>query len=174
MNSRRWTVLPGLLVLVALVAAACNSGGDSESVSPLATAVSTTEQDEAYFAELNAAQALTQANFSNFGEIFGSSWPVRSALISALLNAGVGKAFLDGLEALKQVQPPPHLQTVHQPMVDTNQRLYDLDSDAADAVRKDDLVRFVLLNGQMGEVSVSSLIALPAAVCNALTPAVPG
>jgi len=172
MKSLKWTVLPGLLVLVALVAAACSSGEDSEPASPpaAAAAITITEADDAYFAELAAAQALTQANFSNFGEVFSSSWPVRSALISALLDAGVGNAFLDGLEALKQIEPPAHLQAVHQSIVDMNQRLYDLDSDAADAVRKDDLVQFVLLNGQMGEVSVSGLIALPAGVCNALTP----
>lgn len=158
--------------MILALAAACSSGTDAEPASSLAAAVvNTTEQDEAYYAELAAAQALTQANFANFGEIFTRSWPVRSALISALLDAGVGNAFFDGLEALKQIQPPPHLQAAHQSIVDMNQRLYDLDSDAADAVRRGDLAAFALLNGQMGEVSLNNLLSLPAALCNSFTPA---
>ena len=90
MNAKRWTVLSGLFMMLLAFAAACSSGSDAEPASPpAATAVSTTEQDEAYYAELAAAQALTQANFANFGEIFSNSWPIRSALISALLDAGV-------------------------------------------------------------------------------------
>ena len=60
MVARRWTVLPGLLVLVALVAVACSSGEDSEPASPpaAAAAITITEADDAYFAELAAAYAL--------------------------------------------------------------------------------------------------------------------
>ena len=172
MNAKRWAVLSGLFIMILVLAAACSSGSDAEPAdTPAAAVVNTTDQDEAYYAELAAAQALTRANFRNFGEIFSSSWPIRSALISALLDAGVGNAFFDGLEALKQIQPPPHLQTVHQSIVDANQRLYDLDSDAADAVRKGDLAAFTLINGQMSEVSLNNLMSLPAAVCNSFTPA---
>lgn len=171
MHVQRRMVLLGLFGILAVLGAACSSGADSESSSPAAVASIDTAQEEAYFTEVRAAQALTQANFANFGEIFSSSWPIRSALISALLDAGVGTAFFDGLEALKQIQPPPHLQTVHQSLVDTNQRLYDLDSEAADAVRKGDLTSFTLLNGQMSEVGLNNLMTLPAAVCNSFTPA---
>jgi dipeptidyl aminopeptidase/acylaminoacyl peptidase len=128
MKAKRWAVLSGLFMMILVLAAACSSGIDAEPASPAAVAASIdAAQDEAYYAELAAAQALTRANFTNFGKIFSSSWPIRSALISALLDAGVGNAFFDGLEALKQI--------AFHSLRDGNREIYVMDADGGNQTR---------------------------------------
>jgi hypothetical protein len=128
------------------------------------------EVEKEYLDQVEAAQSLTASNSENFGEIFGRAWPLREQLISALLEAGVGTAFTGTLEALEEINPPDGYQAVHQSLVESTRELARLDAEAAQAVEDDDLARFVLINGQLGDVNGLFLINLPGGFCNALNP----
>jgi hypothetical protein len=83
----------------------------------------------------------------------------------------VGTAFIETLEALEQIEPPSHFQAAHLELVGSTRQLADLDAKAAEAIKDGDLVTFVLVNGQLGEVSLSAFIGLPPVFCNGLNPA---
>ena len=127
------TTAMAVAVVTALAVAACSD---------------LSSEEEEYFEEVRAAQALTASKFENFGEIFGQAWPLRSFLIDALLEAGVGTAFTGRLEALEELTPPERFRTDHERMVEVTRELVRVDGEAAQAVKDDDLARFVLLNGE--------------------------
>ncbi len=122
-------------------------------------------EEEEYFEEVRAAQALSVSKFENFGEIFGQAWPLRSLLIDALLEAGVGTAFTGTLQVLEELTPPERFRADHERMVEVTRELVRVDGEAAQAVKDDDLARFVLLNGELGQVSSSVAPGFSMAFC---------
>ena len=180
MSFRRLPLLSVLLVLIAFTAAACSSSeptatptptpAPSPTPSPAPSPVALSASEEEYLEQIAAAQALTRSNFENFGGIFGRAWPLREQLISALLEAGVGTAFIGTLEALETLNPPERFKTVHQSLVEGTRELVRLDAEAAMAVENSDMAGFVLLNGDLSETSGLLVIALPGVICKVMFP----
>ncbi len=140
------------MVVTALAVAACGTSDLSA-------------EEEEYFEEVRAAQALTESKFENFSAIFGQAWPLRSSLIAALLEAGVGTAFTGTLEALAELTPPERFRADHERMVEATRESVRVDGEIAQAVKDDDLARFVLLNGELGQVNSSVAPGFSAAFC---------
>ena len=165
------TTALAVMVVTALAVVACGTSeptptptpSPTPTAAPPPTALSAGEME--YFVQVQAAQKLTTSNFENFGAIFGGAWPLRSLLIDALLEAGVGTAFTGTLEALAGLSPPERFRAEHERMVDVTRELVRLDGEAAQAVEDDDLVRFVLVNGELGQVSFSVLLGFSATFC---------
>ena len=122
-------------------------------------------EEEEYFEEVQAAQALTDSKFENFNAIFGQAWPLRSFLIDALLEAGVGTAFTGTLEALEELTPPERFRADHERMVEVTRESVRVDGEIAQAVKDDDMARFVLLNGELGQVNFAGAPGFSAAFC---------
>ena len=141
-----------LMVVTALAVAACGTSDFSA-------------EEEEYFEEVRAAQALTESKFENFNAIFGQAWPLRSFLIDALLEAGVDTAFTGTLEALEELTPPERFRADHERMVEVTRESVRVDGEIAQAVNDDDLARFVLLNGELGQVNSSVAPGFSAAFC---------
>ena len=167
------TTAVAVMAVTALAVAAC--GTPEPTPTPTATppptptatpqpiALSAGEME--YFEQVQAAQKLAESKFENFGAIFGRAWPLRSLLIDALLEAGVGTALTGTLEALEELTPPERFRADHERMVEVTRELVSLDGEAAQAVKDDDLARFVLVNGELGLVSSSVLPGYSAAFC---------
>ncbi len=122
-----------------------------------------------YFESVRAARALTDENFENFGTIFGRVWPIREAFISALVQAGVGDAFDGTVAALQGITPPMDLETDHVLLLAGTIELSQLDQQAADAVKADDLITFSRYNGHLGNALESMLGRLSPAYCSSLS-----
>ena len=162
-----------VVVVTALAVAAC--GTSEPTPTPTATPrptptappppITLSAGEREYFEQVQAAQKLTESKFENFGAIFGRAWPLRSLLIDALLEAGVGTAFTGTLEALAGLSPPERFRADHERMVDVTRELVRLDGEAAQAVRDDDLARFVLLNGELSQVDSSVAPGFSAVFC---------
>ena len=140
------------MVVTALAVAACGTSDLSA-------------EEEEYFEEVRAAKALTTSKFDNFSEIFGQAWPLRSFLIDALLEAGVGTAFTGTLQVLEELTPPERFRADHERMVEAARESVRVDGEIAQAVKDDDLARFVLLNGELGQVNSSVAPGFSAAFC---------
>ena len=165
------TTALAVIVVTALAAVACGTSEPTPTPSPSPTPTATppptalSAGEMEYFEQVQAAQKLTESKFENFGAIFGRAWPLRSFLIDALLEAGVGTAFTGTLEALEGLSPPERFRAEHERMVDVTRELVRLDGEAAQAVKDGDLARFVLVNGELGQVSFSVLPGFSAAFC---------
>ena len=146
------TTATAVVVVTVLAVAACGTSDLSA-------------EEEEYFEEVRAAQALTESKFENFSAIFGQAWPLRSLLIGALLKAGVGTAFTGTLEALEELTPPERFRADHDRMVEATRESVRVDGEIAQAVNDDDLARFVLLNGELGQVNSSVAPGFSAAFC---------
>ena len=146
------TTALAVMVVTALAVAACGTSDLSA-------------EEEEYFEEVRAAQALTESKFENFSAIFGRAWPLRSFLIDALLEAGVGTAFTGTLEALEELTPPERFRADHERMVEVTRESVRVDGEIAQAVKDDDLARFVLLNGELGQVNSSVAPGFSTAFC---------
>ncbi len=159
-RGRLWsTTAVTFMVVSALAVAACGPSDLSA------------EEEEEYFEEVRAARALTTSKFDNFSEIFGQAWPLRSLLIDALLEAGVGTAFTGTLQVLEELTPPERFRADHERMVEAARESVRVDGEIAQAVKDDDLARFVLLNGELGDVNSSVAPGFSAAFCkNAFDP----
>ena len=144
------TTAMAVAVVTALAVAACSD---------------LSSEEEEYCEEVRAAQALTASKFENFNTIFGHAWPLRSFLIDALLEAGVGAAFTGKLEALEELTPPERFRADHERMVETVRESVRVDGEIAQAVKDDDLARFVLLNGELGDVNSSVAPGFSMAFC---------
>ena len=163
--------ITGLFAVTALVLVACGgsdpvtttsqtaainqTGADISQPDPLR--LSTEESD--YLAEVLRAEESAGAVFEDFGTIFAQTYPVREALIAALLKAGVGTPFIDKLAILEALDPPDRFREDHQTWLDATRELFRIDTEAGD------LVRFSILNGQLGGVDVSARIALSPVFC---------
>ena len=171
----RWSraVLP-VSIMATLLAFACSGSDPTPTPTPttVPTPTAPNENELAYFEEVRSARTLTEENFENFSSIFGSIYPTRGALIQALENAGVGTAFDATLEELEQISPPPKYEADHQSLVSGTRQLSELDKDAAEAVRKGDLVTFSLVNGEMARSTSSMMDGLSPSYCSRLS--IPG
>ena len=165
------TTALAVMVVTALAVVACGTPEPTPTPTPSPTPTATpppaalSAGEMEYFEQVQAAQKLTESKFENFGAIFGRAWPLRSLLIDALLEAGVGTAFTGTLEALAGLSPPERFRADHERMVDVTRELVRLDGEAAQAVKDDDLARFVLVNGELGQVSSSVLPGFSATFC---------
>ena len=165
------TTALAVIVVTALAAVACGTSEPTPTPSPSPTPTATppptalSAGEMEYFEQVQAAQKLAESKFENFGAIFGRAWPLRSFLIDALLEAGVGTAFTGTLEALEELTPPERFRADHERMVEVTRESVRVDGEIAQAVRDDDLARFVLLNGELGQVNSSVAPGFSAAFC---------
>ena len=163
-------VMPISLVAIVLLAACAGSDPTATpSPSPSPTAISPAVQELEYFATVRAARDLTAQNFENFQTIFGGTWPLRELLISALEEAGVGDAFDGTVAALQGITPPTELAIDHELLLAGTTELSQLDQQAADAVKADDLITFSRYNGRLGIVAQRMLRRLSPAYCSSLS-----
>lgn len=123
------------------------------------------KQSTEYVDAVASAQDLSAARIDEFGKLFGQAWPIREHLVSALLEAGVGTAFDDQLAALEVLDPPEEYADGHRTLLAGVQELVFIDKQAAAAVAADDMVAFVIANGQLGARSVKLLGDLPQELC---------
>ena len=104
MRFRKAVWMPGIFVVFVLALAAC--GGSDAAATPVPTAsvsstANATSQDSAstadsdYLREVLRAERSSLPIFQNFRTIFGQTYPLREALIDALLTAGVGTPFIE-------------------------------------------------------------------------------
>ncbi len=108
-----------VVVVTALAVVACGTSeptptptpSPTPTATPPPTALSAGEME--YFEQVQAAQKLIESKFENFGAIFGRAWPLRSLLIDALLQAGVGTAFTGTWEALEGLNAPERFRADH-------------------------------------------------------------
>ena len=116
---RKSVWMPGLFAVISLVIVACGSGATATprpvptaTVSPTAEPVSQQEsssltvEESAYLSEVLRAEQSSEAIFEGFRSVFAQSYPVREALISALLRAGVGTPFIEKNAILEALDPP--------------------------------------------------------------------
>ncbi len=154
-----WFRSPVAVMVISLVTvlAACSSSDPTDA------------REIEYFESVRAARALTDENFENFGAIFGRVWPIREALISALVQAGVGDAFDSTVAALQGITPPVDLETDHELLLAGTIELSQLDQQAADAVKADDLITFSRYNGHLANAVERMLGRLSPAYCSSLS-----
>ena len=157
MSFRSPVAVMAISLVAVTVLAACTSSDSADA------------QEREYFESVRAARALTEENFENFGAIFSQIWPVREALMSALVEAGVGDAFDGTVAALQEITPPVDLETDHELLLAGTTELSQLDQQAADAVKADDLITFSRYNGQLGIVGQRMLGRLSPAYCSSLS-----
>ncbi len=176
MRVRKSIWLPGLSAVIALVIVACGSGA---TATPLPTAIvsptaepdsqqesfSLTTEESAYLSEVLRAEQSSETIFEGFRSIFAQSYPVREALISALLQAGVGTPFIEKNAILEALDPPERFRADHQIWLENARELLRIDTEAAAAAEAGDLVRFSILNGQLGGVITAAKIALSPSFC---------
>lgn len=173
MNVRNSASITAAGLVVVLVVAACG-GSDATATPPSTTAPLSSSgttpalADQEYFQQVREANALFAQNFEKFAAIFGQTWPLRERLIAALKEAGVGTAFTSTVEALEKIHPPQEHRVDHDILLAMTQELLRLDGEAAAAIEDGDLVRFGIINGQMGEQSSLQLTRLSGVYCNAL------
>ena len=160
MRVRKSIWLPGLFAVIALVIVAC---GSDATATPIPTAVvsptaepdsqqassSLTTEESAYLSEVLRAEQSSETIFEGFRSIFAQSYPVREALISALLKAGVGTPFIEKNAILEALDPPERFREDHQIWLENARELLRIDTEAAAAAEAGDLVRFSVLNGQL-------------------------
>ena len=139
-------------LLAALALAACNGAAADK-------------QSTDYVEAVARAQDLSAARIDEFGNLFGQAWPIRERLVSTLLEAGVGTAFDGRLAALEELDPPEEYVDGHRILLAGVQDLVLIDKQAAAAVAADDMVAFVIANGQLGARSVELLVDLPKELC---------
>ncbi len=172
--------MPGLFAVLALVLVACG-GSDptatalpTSTASPTATPVSQQEsselsaEEEAYLGAVRDAQLLTIGIFQGFGQVFSQTYPVREALLAALLENGIGTPFIGNLAALEELDPPDRFREDHRIWLEATRESLRLDTEAADAVRDGDLVKFAHLNGDLAETSVRARLALTPVFCQSI------
>lgn len=138
-----------------------------ESIKPVTEAVLSAEDQ--YFEDVSNALSLTAAKLGRFGTIFGETYETRQRLIDSLLEAGVGTAFVDTSEALQSIEPPDQHRAEHEFLVEHYLELVSLDERAAQYVEEGDVAGFVLINGQLGEVSATFGASLPMDFCNSIS-----
>ncbi len=178
MNARKAMWMPGFSALIALVLVACGGSDPTATAlptstpSPTATAVSQQESslelsvaEEEYLGAVRDAQLLTNGIFVRFQDVFSQSYPVRGALLNALLENGIGTPFIGNLAALEELNPPNRFQDDHQIWLEATRENLRLDTEAADAVREGDLVKFVQINGDLSATSVRARLALSPVFC---------
>ena len=179
MNFRRGSWLFGISTVLALMVTAC--GGSDPTVMPPSgstlidrptpSATSTpvadrlTAEEESYLESVRNAEELSNRVFSGLQVIFRTSFPTREAQLAALVEAGVGTPYQIKLDALTAIDPPGRFQEDHGIWVESTRDLARLDSEAAQAVQNDDVVKFVLINGQLREISTRGRLALSPVFC---------
>ena len=155
MRVRKSIWMPGLFAVIALVIVACGSDATATplptpdaTVSPTAEAGSQQEtsdltaEESAYLREVLRAERSSEAIFEGFRTVFAQSYPVREAL-----------------------DPPERFRDDHQIWLESARELLRIDTEAATAAQAGDLVRFSILNGQLGGVATAAKIALSPSYC---------
>ena len=176
MRVRKVVWMTGLFAVIALAIGACGGSDPTAAPSPTATGsptASVSQQDPSslspeesiYLSEVVRAEQSAGAIFQAFGTIFSQSYPVREALIAALLQAGVGTPFINKVAILEALDPPERFPEDHQIWLDASRELLRLDTEAAAAVEAGDLVRFAVTNGKLSGVDVAARIALSPVYC---------
>ena len=171
MRVRKAVWLPGVLVAIVVALGAC--GGSDATATPNTAAngssqqssSSLTSEESDYLSEVVRAEKSSGAIFQNFQTIFTQTYPVREALIAALLEAGVGTPFIEKTAILEALDPPERFREDHQVWLKASREMLRIDTEAAEAVEAGDLVRFAVLNGGLGGVNVSARISLSPNFC---------
>lgn len=169
--------MPGLIAVIASLAlAACGSDATATPI-PAATISPTVEpasqqgspglssEESTYLSEVVRAEQSAMAIFQAFGTIFTQTYPVREALIAALLQAGVGTPFIEKTAILEALVPPERFREDHKIWLEASKEQLRTDTAAAEAVEAGDLVRFSILNGQLSGFDVTARIALSPVFC---------
>ena len=174
MHGRKAIWMAGLIAMLLMILAACGGSDPTATTLPTSTAAASpppaaaaelsAEEDE-YLGAVRDAQLLTVRVFAGFQQIFGQTYPVREALLAALLEAGVGTPFIGNLAALEALDPPQRFRDDHRIWLEANRGFLRIDAEAAQAVRDGDLVTFVHLNGDLGGRNVRARLALSPVFC---------
>ena len=174
MRFRKAVWMPGVFVVFVLALTAC--GGSDATATPVPTAsvsstANATSQDSAstadsdYLREVLRAERSSLPIFQNFRTIIGQTYPLREALIDALLTAGVGTPFIEKTAILEALDPPEEFLEDHQIWLAASREQLRIDTEAAKAIEDGDLVRFSVLNGQLNGVDVTARISLSPVFC---------
>ena len=171
--------MPALFAVLAMVVVACGGSDPTDTpplpttaaATPTAAAISqqepleTSAEENLYLGQVTDAEFLMARVFEGFQGIFGRTYPVREALLAALLEGGVGTPFIDKLAALEALDPPARYREDHRIWLDATRESLQIDTEAAQAVRDDNLVRFSHLNAQLAEINVRARLALSPGFC---------
>ena len=171
MRVRKKVWFPGLFFVLALALAACGGSDPTATTLPTVTtgpaspSADLSVEEEEYLSAVKDAQLLSVKIFQDFGQIFSQTYPVRGVLLAALLDGGVGTPFIGNLAALEALDPPDRFEDDHRIWLEATRESLRLDTEAAQAVRDGDLVRFVYLNGDLGRTGVKARLALSPIFC---------
>ena len=138
-----------------------------ESIKPASEAAPSVE--DRYFEDVGNALSLTAARLGRFSILFTETYETRQRLIDSLLEAGVGTAFINTTEALQAIVPPDQHASNHQSLIEHYLEMVALDGKAAEYVADGDVAGFVLINGQLGQVSATFGASLPLDFCQAIS-----
>ena len=125
------------------------------------------EADIEYLVAVNNANASRDMIFERFGEIFESAWPLRSQLISALIEGGVGTPFVETLATLRALEPTDRFIDGHAILVEMVEAQVAVDAGARDSIIADDVAGFALANGELGRIAPTFGPLLPRHLCEA-------
>ncbi len=174
MRGRKTIWMAGLIAMLLFVLAACGGSDPTATTLPTSTtaasptpaaAAELSAEEEEYLGAVRDAQLLTVGVFAGFRQIWGQTYPVREALLAALLKGGVGTPFIDNLAALETLDPPERFREDHRIWLEANRGFLRIDTEAAQAVRDGDLVKFVHLNGDLSGRNVRARLALSPVYC---------
>ena len=191
MAGRKTLWLAGLFAVLALALVACGGSDATATSSPLPTAtisptvapsptvdaipaeavlsqpgssdLSAAEQE--YLRGVEESERLMIAVFRGFGQIFSQTYPVREALVSALLEGGIGTPFVGKFAALEALDPPERFREDHRIWLEATRESLRVDTEAAQAVRDKDLAKFAHLNGRLAEINAGARLALSHVFC---------
>ena len=124
--SSRWLAIFGLAVASVLFVA-CGGGGDDDGVEPLSDAelggaraalasegvTSDADDDIRYFSDVQSALDLFGARAASAAQESLEAGDERSQFFASLTNAGAGLAFVDSLEALREIVPSEGYESDH-------------------------------------------------------------
>ena len=174
MRGRNAIWMAGLIAVLVMVLAACGGSDPTATTLPTSTtaasptpaaAAELSAEEEEYLGAVRDAQLLTVGVFAGFQQIWGQTYSVREALLAALLRGGVGTPFIDNLAALETLDPPERFREDHRIWLEANREFLRMDTEAAQAVRDGDLVKFVHLNGDLSGGNVRARLALSPVFC---------
>lgn len=180
MRIRKSVWMPGLFVVIALVLAACGSdptatapppptvsptGVPTAEISSQQESSSTATEESDYLKEVVRAEWASVAVFQAFGSVLSQAYPVRETLIAALLDGGIGTPFIEKTAILESLDPPEVYRKDHEIWLQASQELLRIDTEAAEAIEAGNLVSFAVLNGRLGSISTTAIIAVSPAFC---------
>jgi hypothetical protein len=142
-------------------------GGPPEGPPSFLSDLDLSAADIAYLVAVRDANESRDEIFEGFVEIFERTWPLRSQLISALIEGGVGTPFVETLATLRALEPTDRFIDGHAILIQMVQQQVDVDAGARDAIIADDVAGFALANGELGRIAPTFGPLLPRHLCEA-------